>query len=212
MRNLSYHLCYNSTTIQQSINYFIWLYIRGVWVPNLDSFAQWTRMLPFCHTSWCLMIIRAYLFWWETPILVYVWETSSRPPLSTIKDSYVRWGVRNYHAPCICLASHLISSHHFYIYICRPGLAVPMNGHYLILLSNLWSHIPAHCPFMIETLILYSYTSAKSLQQSYHSLREKLQSSLVRFGLTRPKLPISGLWRLAVGHAVTTVTWPLSTY
>ena len=106
------------------------------------------------------------------------------------------------------ISSHLIIS----IYICRPGLAVPMKGHYLILLSNLWSHIPAHCPFMIETLILYSYTSAKSLQQSYHSLREKLQSSLVRFGLTRPKLPISGLWRLAVGHAVTTVTWPLSTY
>ena len=168
-------------------------------------------MLPFCHTSWCLMIIRAYSFWWETPILVYVWETSSRPPLSTIKDSSGRWGVRNYHAPLYMprLASHLISS---FQYICRPGLAVPMNGHYLILLSNLWSHIPAHCPFMIETLISYSYTSAKSLQQSYHALREKLQSSLGRCGLTRPMLPISGLWRLAVGHAVTTVTWPLSTY
>ena len=109
------------------------------------------------------------------------------------------------------ISSHLIIS----IYICGPGLAVPINGHYLILLPNLWSHIPAHCPFMIETLILYSYTSAKSLQQSYHSLREKLQSSLVRFVLTRPGLPILGCgasrlatrWLQWLGH------WaPISVY
>ena len=114
--------------------------------------------------------------------------------------------------PFICLASHLISSHLFYIYIDEPGLAVPINAHYSSLLSRLWSNIPAQCPFMIETLTLYSSTAAKSLQKGYHSLREKLQSSQVWFLLTRPGLPIFGLWRLTVGHAVTAVTRSLSTY
>ena len=59
------------------------------------------------------------------------------------------------------ISSHLI----FSIYIDGPGLAVPTNTHYSSLLSRLWSNIPAQCPFMIETLTLYSCTAAKSLQE-----------------------------------------------
>ena len=73
--------------------------------------------------------------------------------------------------PFICLASHLISSHLFYIYIDEPGLAVPINAHYSSLLSRLWSNIPAQCPFMIETLTLYCIIAAKPLPKCYHSLR-----------------------------------------
>ena len=40
---------------------------------------------------------------------------------------------------------------------------------------------------MIETLVLYSCTAAKSLQKRYHSMREKLQSSLVWLVSTRPE-------------------------
>ena len=137
---------------------------------------------------------------------------SSKPTRST-KDPSFRRGMRKCHAPFYMprLASHLISSHLLYIYN-GPGLPVPINTYYLILLSRLWSNIPAQCPFMIETLTLYSSTAAKPLQKYYHSLREKLQSSLVLFVLTRPGLPIFGLWRLTVGHAVTAATRSLSTY
>ena len=117
--------------------------------------------------------------------------------------------------PFICLASHLISSHLFYIYIDEPGLAVPINAHYSSLLSRLWSNIPAQCPFMIETLTLYSSTAAKSLQKGYHSLREKLQSSLVMFIWRDPVCPFLGCgasrlatrWLQWLGH------WaPISVY